>query len=116
MTFKNWCCQLLERFGIRQRRYRVVLADELPDAIRPFDLYAIGEGQPWLAVIQCPCGCGSIIQLSLLKYDSPRWSLYIESDGTGTLSPSIWRSQGCQSHFFVKKGKIVWCNNKPTRD
>ncbi len=47
MTFRNWCYRLLERFGIGQRRYRIVFADELPDTIRPFDLNAIGEGQPW---------------------------------------------------------------------
>jgi hypothetical protein len=115
MKFKNWCLRLLERFGIGQRRYRVVFADELPDNIRPFDLHAIGGGQPWLAAFKCPCGCGSTIQLSLLKYDSPRWSLHVEDDGTGTLSPSVWRSQGCRSHFFLKKGRTLWCDNIQTR-
>ena len=113
MKFKNWCLRLFERFGIGQRRYRVLFADELPDDISPFELHAIGRGQPWLAAFKCPCGCGSIIQLSLLTYDSPRWALNVENDGTGTLSPSVWRSQGCRSHFFVKRGMIIWCGNTP---
>jgi hypothetical protein len=88
-----------------------VRSEELPDKLKKHKLYAIGEGVPWLAALQCPCGCGEIVQLSLLENDRPRWRLRKEKDGTATLSPSIWRSKGCKSHFFLRNGLIVWCNS-----
>ncbi len=95
-----------------RRRFRVVTAEELPDRLKKNTLYAIGSGTPWLAALQCPCGCGDIIQLSLLEYESPRWSLRQKKDGTPTLAPSVWRSQGCKSHFFLRQGVILWCDPK----
>jgi hypothetical protein len=85
------------------------VTEELPDKVRKYTLYVIGEGSPWLAALQCPCGCGDFIQLTLLESESPRWSVRHEKDGTATLSPSICRSLGCRSHFFLKKGVIFWC-------
>jgi Family of unknown function (DUF6527) len=72
----------------------------------------VGEGAPWLAALACPCGCGEVIHLSLLKRDSPRWSFHEEDDGTITLSPSVWRSRGCKSHFFLRRSTITWCDAK----
>ena len=94
------------------RKFRIAETEELPDKLKKFTLYAIGEGSPWLAALQCPCGCGDIIQLTLLENESPRWSLRREKDGTATLFPSVWRSKGCQSHFVLKRGVIFWCSAK----
>ncbi|MFX8036043.1 DUF6527 family protein [Acinetobacter baumannii] len=33
----------------------------------------------------------------------------VDESNFPTLSPSIWRSKGCRSHFFVREGLIVWC-------
>ncbi|MBZ5667533.1 MAG: hypothetical protein LAO30_23405 [Acidobacteriia bacterium] len=57
----------------------------------------------------CPCGCRSVIQLSLLREDSPHWTVFIDKGGVTTLFPSIQRTAGCRSHFFLKKGRVVWC-------
>jgi hypothetical protein len=94
------------------RKFRIAQTEELPDKLKKFTLYAIGEGSPWLAAFQCPCGCGDIIQLALLENESPRWSLRSEKDGTATLFPSVWRSKGCRSHFVLKGGVIFWCDTK----
>jgi len=82
---------------------------EAPDALDPRALYVIGEGQAWAVAMMCPCKCGEIITLSLLPTDSPRWNLQVDGDGFPTLTPSVWRTAGCRSHFFLRDGSIVWC-------
>ncbi len=99
-----------ERLGVRKRRFMVECVEELPDQVKPTRLYAIGSGEPWLAAMECPCGCDGVIQLSLLEYDSPHWSLRVEPNGTGTITPSVWRTRDCRSHFFLRKGVIEWCD------
>jgi hypothetical protein len=110
-NFWNRCVRFVQTPWFYRRKFRIVRSEELPDKLKKHKLYAIGEGVPWLAALQCPCGCGAIVQLSLLENDRPRWRLRQEKDGTATLSPSIWRSTGCKSHFFLREGLIVWCNS-----
>ena len=109
------CLSLVERFRRRPLKYRLVYTEEIPDRLKKHILYAVGEGTPWLAVLQCPCGCGDVINLSLLERDSPRWFLHREGDGAITLSPSVWRSKGCRSHFLIRKSVVMWCDTKKTR-
>ena len=83
--------------------------DELPDRLKARTLYLIGIPKPWSAAMVCPCGCGELIQLSLLPNDSPSWRLHWESGKKPSLEPSVWRTTGCSSHFFLRRGRIVWC-------
>jgi len=88
-----------------------VHTDEVPEPPAPGRLYVVGEGgHAWYAVLACPCGCGATVHLSLLDGDRPRWALTEHDDGTATLWPSVWRNRGCRSHFFVRRGRIAWCN------
>jgi hypothetical protein len=83
--------------------------DDVPDTVELETVYIVGEGRaPWSAVFVCPCGCQEVISLSLIGDDHPRWRSRLHLDGTVTLSPSIWRKRGCRSHFFIRRGKIVW--------
>jgi hypothetical protein len=50
------------------------------------------------------------VQLSCLPDARPRWSVIRNADGTVTLHPSVARIRGCQSHFFIRAGKVVWCS------
>jgi hypothetical protein len=93
----------------RRPTYRAEFMNELPERLRPNILYAIGERVPWSAALLCPCGCGSVIQLSLLKKDSPCWALVFRKRLVPTLIPSIQRTTGCCSHFFLREGRVIWC-------
>jgi hypothetical protein len=110
MNIRSILSRLLEWLGLREKSYRVQRVAELPDTPRPFVIYAIGDSDAWLAALVCPCGCGHLIQLSLLKEDSPHWSLQADRGGKVSISPSVWRRLGCQAHFFVRNGRIIWCN------
>ena len=88
---------------------RVKFVADLPDHLERHTLYAIGEEAPWSAAMICPCGCRSMIQMSLLPDDSPRWKMTISPLGLLTMAPSIWRTADCRAHFFLRRGHIVWC-------
>ena len=59
------------------------------------------------AHLQCP-KCGDHIQLPLAGSD--RWSVDIDLFRRPTLAPSIWEGGSCGAHFFVRKGKLDWCD------
>lgn len=82
---------------------------ELPNEPEANVLYAIGEDEAWFAAMLCPCGCASMIQLSLLKNDQPRWRLTIDAKRRPTLYPSVWRTAGCKAHFILRAGDVHWC-------
>jgi Family of unknown function (DUF6527) len=95
-----------------RHRIHSIAVDEMPDTLIPRRLYLIGSnGMPWSAAILCPCGCGEAIQLSLLIDDSPSWTLSADRHDLPILSPSVWRTKGCRSHFFLRHGMIEWCRN-----
>lgn len=54
------------------------------------------------AILKCPCGCGVIMYLNLIQEIRPRWII------TGnSISPSIRRIIGCESHFSITNGKVI---------
>src|SRR6266699_5277528 len=71
------------------------------------DTIAIVErGVPRWAVFRCPCGCGELVTINLDERVGPHWRL-IRRRGGVSLSPSVWRTSGCRSHFILWK-KRVW--------
>jgi hypothetical protein len=113
---KNWIIEQwrsLSRWAWKGRKpaaYRTERIAELPEKLHKRRLYVMGISHPWAVAMLCPCGCGSVIQLSLLETDSPRWRLSVDRKGIPTLAPSVYRTQGCKSHFFLRAGRIDWCN------
>lgn len=91
-------------------RYAVIVVEELPDKVEDRKLYAVGEsGQYWLAALRCPCGCGEVIQLPMMEGQRPRWTLIEQGKRLPSLSPSVDRTIGCRSHFWLRRGNIHWC-------
>jgi hypothetical protein len=84
--------------------------EEFPHKLDRATVYLAGENNNlWAAAMICPCGCGDVIELNLLKQARPCWSVREHSDGTLTLAPSVWRQKGCRSHFILRRGRIDWC-------
>jgi hypothetical protein len=69
-------------------------------------LVEMRDGYSKWAHLQCP-KCGDHIQLPLAGND--RWSIKVDLLRRPTLAPSIWEQTTCGAHFFVTKGKLVWC-------
>ena len=101
---------LVERSKLRPG-FATLTVDDLPDVLAPKRLYLVGEGAcPWSAALLCPCGCEATIQLSLLPKDEPRWRAVRHFSGSVSLRPSVWRTRGCRSHFFLRRGRVVWAS------
>lgn len=87
--------------------------DESPDSLPTGVLFReVREGHPKWLHLQCP-RCEEHIQLQLAGRQ--RWTLKTDWLGRPTISPSIWETQSCQAHFFVRAGRIVWCPDSDRR-
>lgn len=97
--------------NLAPRRALVVVAgDTLPDKLPPRDLVVARDaGEDWCVGLRCPCGCGQRLEMMLLKEVRPRWDVSVDRGGHVSLHPSVWLREGCRSHFWVRSGKIVWC-------
>lgn len=101
--------QALKAWAAPTRRVAAVVEGDTPTSLPRRNLVLLTEGgEPWSAVMLCPCGCGQRVELPLLPQVKPRWRLEVDSQGLPTLHPSVWLTCGCKSHFFLLKGKIIW--------
>jgi hypothetical protein len=71
----------------------------------------VSADKPKWSLFSCPCGCGDIVTLSLQSAHRPYWKLTKMDSGRPTLYPSVWRDKGCLSHFWVKDGRVFWCDD-----
>ena len=86
-----------------------VNVDDEPEKLMRETVYVVGiKFNKWLAMFICPCGCNSCIKLNLLKESRPRWTVKIHKNHRVTIKPSIWRIEGCKSHFTIRNGKVNW--------
>lgn len=117
MKFLGWIQRLI--FGsvaqaepVRIQYNSITYLDSIADIQRlksnQIVLVRDGHRLKW-AALKCPCGCGEIIQVPLMKSVSPHWDIRVEENNTITLSPSLWRAEGCKSHFFLRAGRVFWC-------
>ncbi len=111
-AFWAWIRSWTVRPGKPKAPLKTVFLEELPKSLDPKIVYVLGEGQHrWFVTLLCPCGCKAVLQVSLLADAKPRWRLIEHADdGTVTLQPSVWRQEGCRSHFFLHRGRIQWCS------
>ena len=90
---------------------RTVQIGDMPERLRDGAIYLVGENdQFWCVALRCPCHCGAVIQLNLLRETRPCWAFELEP-GTQlmTLTPSVNRTGGCRSHFILRGGRVHWC-------
>lgn len=108
MRWPNWVLRFLER-ALPARRIEAIEAEALPKKLPRRNLVLLRDaGEDWSVGMRCPCGCGQSIELALIPDAKPRWDLRLEPDETPTLTPSVWRREGCRSHFFVRRGRVDW--------
>lgn len=102
----EWFVSLFHRDN---NSFKVLIVEDIPDRHREGVIYIVGEDSPWYAIMMCPCGCNEIIRLCLQNEVSPSWKLKYHDNGTVSLYPSVWRTNGCKSHFFLRYGRVDWC-------
>ena len=88
----------------------MVVQASLPAQLLRRTIYIVCEdGFDEQVALLCPCGCGRVLQMNLLPDERPCWRVMRNADGTVTLHPSVWRTKGCGSHFWLRNGRIWWC-------
>lgn len=82
-----------------------------PEELRPHLLFVeVRDGFLKWAHLSCP-KCGDHIQLPMAG--KVNWKLRMDFLRRPTVSPSIWESNSCGAHFFIRKGDILWCEEEP---
>lgn len=85
----------------------------------PGDTSMVFRARPRSIVMACPDGCGETLVINLDSRADKAWRFDMRGEGL-TLFPSVWREGGCESHFIVWRGHILWCdrfeegNSEPT--
>lgn len=109
MKMPMWWLRLWSHVAPR-KTVRFCQGDEVLCEIGGRELVVAREDQlDWEAAMRCPCGCGDKLELELVPEAKPRWNLTLDHHRRPTLHPSIHRVDRCKAHFFVRKGKIIWC-------
>lgn len=91
-------------------KYKYAFVSEVPDRLDEKTIYIeTNLDVPWQIVMRCPCGCRKNLHMNLLSEYYPYWKYSISKKNRISLFPSIHRFVGCRSHFFIKKGEILWC-------
>lgn len=111
--FLRWIERLFRSSKDSAETFQWMKVEHLPASLAEKKLYVLGDDEcEWAAAMNCPCGCGSAIHLSLAPDSRPTWRVRRHRNGTVSLLPSVWRTVGCRSHFVLYKGKIFWCRNE----
>jgi hypothetical protein len=93
-----------------RRQLQVFESDTLPARLpRVRVALARDDGEDWCIGMRCPCGCGQRLELLVLDGVKPRWDFHLNRAGYVTVHPSVWLTTGCRSHFWLRNGKVIWC-------
>ena len=93
------------------KNYQIKYLDNVPESVADRTVYIIGTYNPWVIIFNCPCGCREKILLNLLENASPKWCFRLERKKSISVYPSIRRTLGCRSHFWLKNGKIYFVSH-----
>ena len=111
MTWLRRAWQRLLAAITSDRKLIVIEGDSLPEHLPRRDLILAREsGEDWCVGLRCPCGCGKRLEMMVLEAVRPRWDVVMDERCRPTLHPSVWVREGCRSHFWIRRGKIIWCD------
>lgn len=109
MKITAWFLRLADKYG-PARKLLVLDSDSMPNRLPWRNLVLTrDDGEDWSVGMRCPCGCNATIELMVAPEAKPNWIIQIDGKSRPTLHPSVWRQRGCESHFWVRAGRISWC-------
>lgn len=97
----------------RKKKYHCMFVEETPNKFQAYVVYVVtNQSYPWEIVMICPCGCNKVLFLNLLKEVHPHWTFEVDKTDLISIRPSVHRTVGCRSHFYLTKGEILWCSRR----
>ena len=109
-TFGAFLGNILFKMKIYRYKTKVISDNPSRESIKRNTVYVVGNKEfvKW-AYLRCPCGCGDTIMLNLTESTyKPSWRIKQDFIGRPTIEPSIYRQEGCHSHFYLRKGNVKW--------
>lgn len=110
MKLPKWFTRLIDRFLTGKRYFRGVnfvdKMSDLPDELGK-DAFVVRKGgrDVWL-VFRCPCDVNHRLTINLSRARHPSWSVQVK-EGALTVYPSVWVTDTCRSHFWIRNSEIV---------
>ena len=91
--------------------------DDLPERLDPRVVYVVQTSTPKWLILDCPCGTGHEIAVSLQAAHSPHWRLRRDHPRSRlSVSPSIdAASRDRRCHFWLVDGRVAWCDDTDGR-
>lgn len=113
MWLSNLARRILVALGIRPKAdliARIVEDNPAPGELRQGEMLIVGgPGYKKWAYLLCPCGCGAVTMLRLSPPTArPRWRVTLDRFNRPSVYPSVWRTEGCRSHYWIAAGTLVW--------
>jgi hypothetical protein len=109
--FKSLWQTFLKNVGKTSEYRKVIIINQQPDKSIPNKtlIVVMGRNEPKWLIFKCPCGCGEVLRIPLMKSYNPHWDIYKEANSTITVFPSInIKKPGCGAHFWVRNNKVQW--------
>jgi len=95
------------KFRYREVRYAECI--RVPDQATAIQQLASGKialvmpgNLPKSLKLYCPCGCGEILTVNLMRGAAKAWQVGFEPQRGFSLWPSVWRDSGCKCHFILR--------------
>lgn len=63
----------------------------------------VATGLQKTLMFSCPCTCGTILRVNLMRDISRAWRLSIDRHGRASLYPSVDLTGGCRAHFVLRR-------------
>ena len=108
----RWIARLMRRVGLLQFdflvRNQVVFPEPATLCLDEVVVVCDAGVLKW-ACLRCPGGCGADIALSLNQSRRPRWRISYDFWKRPTVEPSVHQKNSCGCHFFLRRGRIDWC-------
>jgi hypothetical protein len=84
---------------------------DVPESLARDTLAVVGTRErPKWAVLECPCGRGHQLVVSLSPQHPPHWRLG-EGQRGPSLKPSIDSRRAYRCHFWLRDGQVQWCRD-----
>jgi molybdopterin/thiamine biosynthesis adenylyltransferase len=62
----------------------------------------VADRRPKTAVLLCPCGCGSVLKINLMREMGRAWRATVDADDRLSLAPSVDLASDCRAHFIMR--------------
>ena len=110
----GWMVRFLARKApqfFRRSRYKGVKVVErmsdVPSKLGGSIFLVERAGNKQWAVLECPCRTGHRLTITLREGDDPHW-VANQRDKNISLHPSLWLTEECSSHFWIRDNKVTW--------